>query len=637
MCGISGKLLWGTPVNPHVVSGMNDAISHRGPDASGIYCDGPVVLGQRRLSIIDLSEGGRQPMLDGRGEIAITFNGEIYNYQQLRTELKAQGAVFRSASDTEVILEAYRAWGTKCLERLNGMFAFAIWDKRKQELFLARDRLGKKPLYYYLWPNNQGISFSSELKGLLADPELPFCLNDRAVLHYLMMGYVLTSQCIASSVIKLQPGHFLQVSRSKAIKAVPYWDLAKSYKNKRIYRSINQASEELLALLDDAVKLRLVSDVPLGAFLSGGIDSSAIVAAMCQARGASSNLTFSIGFDQDSFDETKEATRVATHLGVPHHKLNIDHTCITELSNVVEACDEVFADSSMIPMYLLARFTRQHVTVALSGDGADEIFCGYETYIADLAHKYSAWIPKRVVSSIAELYRALVKRDFGKVSTDYKILHFLAGHKYNSQRAHFSWRQLFSDSEMDQLLLPEKHFLLEQAHPFNDFDRFFKDVEGCALLDQTSYVDIKTWLVDDILVKADRTTMASSLEARAPFLDYRIVEFAASLPQHFKLKGLDKKHILKLSQRGRLPQATLARKKSGFNSPISSWLLGALKPVVEELIRASALHEYVDPKVIARLYREHSIGQEDNSHKLFALINFHLWMKNKQQILQKAA
>lgn len=637
MCGICGKLSWTGALDKRVVEGMNQSIAHRGPDAGEIYLDGPVALGHRRLAIIDLSPTGRQPMLDTRAEIVISFNGEIYNYQELRRELLDLGAQFRTTSDTEIILEAYRAWGVDCLKRLNGMFAFALWDKRSETLLLARDRLGKKPLYYYLAPDGSGVSFASEIKALAEDPQVPSKINDRAVMHYLTLGYILTSECILAGVQKLPPGHFMTMSRGGASRPTQYWDLAEHFHNKAHYRSDAEAAEHLRVLLDDAVKIRLMSDVPLGAFLSGGIDSSSIVASMCQARAANQNLTFTAGFREKSFNELDEAALVAKYLGVSHREQFIESTVASELSRIVYYCDEPFADTSMIPMYFLSKFTREHVTVALSGDGADEIFGGYETYLADIFHHYTRFIPKSLIDVARVAYTSLRRRDFGKVSTDYKIIHFLKAHSASAGRAHFGWRCLFDRTEMRSMVRPEYHALLSEADPYHDFERFGRDVQGCHYLDQASYVDIKTWLVDDILVKADRTTMAHSLEGRAPFLDYRLVEFAASLPVNMKIKRLQKKYLLKQSQQNRLPASTLSRKKAGFNAPIADWLSNSLRAFSAEARNDELVSRYIQPSFIANLERDHLLRRSDNSHKLFMLINLHLWSAGKQNALQKAA
>lgn len=615
---------------------MNSRLLHRGPDGGGVEGIDKVMFGHRRLSIIDLSPAGAQPKWDHAKRCLITFNGEIYNFAEIKKELTARGARFTSATDTEVILEAYKQWGVECIKRLNGMFAFALWDREQQTLLIARDRLGKKPLFYSVLKDGS-LVFASELKALAEEPGLDAELNDQALLHYLKLGYVLTSQSILRGVKKLPPGHYLVVKNGKIGEPVSYWDLSASFRSKVYYRQESEALERFNELFDDAVRIRLMSDVPLGAFLSGGLDSSSVVASMCRARTADKNHTFSVGFREETFSELEEARVVARHLGVSHHDQFVEKNAVQHLASIVNACDEVFADTSMIPMYFLSEFTRKFVTVALSGDGADEILAGYETYAADKFYQFVHRLPSGVIDIAEWLYRTLRPRDFGKVSTDYKILHFLRGVRFPFVRAHYSWRELFTNEELRGLLLPEHHGLISQADPFGDFERFAADLPDAHYLDRAMYVDIKTWLPDDILVKVDRTTMAHSLEARAPFLDYRLVEFAAGLPVNLKLKGLSKKYILKKSQEKILPRSTLSRKKAGFNSPIAEWLKSSLKMHCEDLIKESPLHAYVAPAAIRKLYDEHLAGKSDNSHKLFVLINFHLWSEGRRAVKRAAA
>ena len=633
VCGICGKLSFKSPPQPALLGRVNQRLSHRGPDADGIWTGDHVVLGHRRLAIIDLSDAGRQPMCDWEGKIWITFNGEIYNYTELRQELITLGARFKTRTDTEVILEGYKRWGVDCLQRLNGMFALGLWDSRKETLVLARDRLGKKPLFYFLAPDG-GISFASELKALREDPQVPEDLSESALRQYLTLGYVLSSHCIIKGVQKLNPAHYLVVDRRGSSKPKMYWDLAHSFQNKERFRSEKDAAQQFLALLDNAVHIRLMSDVPLGAFLSGGIDSSAVVASMCTARDPRTNFTFSTGFKEQGFSELPEAQLVAQHLGVNHCQQIVEPPLQQLLSRIVHACDEPFADTSMIPMYFLAEYTRRHVTVALSGDGADEILAGYDTYVADKLHHLTSFIPSWVTSLAQRAYSRSRKRNFGKVTADYKLLHFLRGHRFAPLRAHYSWRELFSGDELTQLLVPEHQHLIAEADPFHDFAQFGKEVPHCHFLDRAMYVDIKTWLADDILVKVDRTTMAHSLEARAPFLDYRLVEFAARLPVNLKMNGFSTKHLLRSSQKERLPRQTLSRPKRGFNSPIAHWLLGPLRAHCQELINNSPAERFINQRYIAKLLADHEARRVDNSFKLFALLNFHLWEKASRRELR---
>ena len=636
MCGIAGQLNWVAPTSLEVVVRMVSALRHRGPDANGVSQSGAVTFGHTRLAIVDLTPAGAQPMFDGTRELVVTFNGEIYNHQELRRELSVLGSIFRSHSDTEVILEAYRQWGTACVSRFNGMFAFALWDERNQTLFAARDRLGKKPFYYHT--TNHSLSFASELPALIEDTSIPDDINPRAIVQFLSLGYLTSAECINPHVHRLLPGNFLVWKRGKPLVIEQYWDLAAKFLDKSNYSSIAQAGEELDELLNDAVKIRLMSDVPLGAFLSGGVDSSSVVAHMRAFQTSEACHTFSVGFPEETFSELENAREVAGQLGVTHHDGIIDASIESSLKAIGACSGEPFADTSIIPMYFLSEFTRKSVTVALSGDGADEIFGGYETYVADKLHSYARLVPAPVVSLVENLYTKFTKRDFGKVSRDYKVRQFLRGCTFPFAKAHFSWRELFTVPELHAMLHSEYADEIESAHPLHEFERFDSHVAGAHYLDRAMYVDIKTWLVDDILVKVDRSTMAHSLEARAPFLDYRLVEFAARLQPELKVRGWSKKHILKVSQKNRLPQETLHRPKRGFNSPISLWLFGFLSKVCEEILQGSPLLDYVNKDTIRRTLQQHLAKEQDNSFKLFALIQLHYFLiSRKKQVFGKAA
>jgi asparagine synthase (glutamine-hydrolysing) len=629
MCGISGQLNWNARPDEGLVARMTRTIRHRGPDGEGLKTIGPVSLGHRRLAIIDLSPGGSQPMTDVSETMWIVFNGEIYNYRELRAELSALGSRFRSQSDTEVILESYKQWGVECLKRLNGMFALALWDGNARTLLLARDRLGKKPLYYYVRPDGT-MTFASELKALCEDPRLDRALNPRALSQYLSLNYTLTSDVIIEGVRKLRPGHHAVCARDQPVAERPYWNLADHFQRPSPYRSPAEAAEALRALMDDSVRARLVSDVPLGVFLSGGIDSSTLAASMCQALPPAEVRSFSMGFREKSFSEIAEARATAAGLGVTHRDMETDADVSTLLPKIAYHADEPFADTSLIPTYLLAEFARKHVTVCLAGDGGDEVFAGYETYIADKLHHLFQWLPSPIVRGAAAVAPALLPVSFDKVSLDYKVRQFLSGQGYSQARAHYHWRTIFSEAEKADLLVPEIWRQVAQHDPFEEFETFDRDVAGCDYLSRALYVDVKTWLVDDILVKADRASMAHGLEVRTPFLDYRVVEFAASLPIQWKLNGLKKKHILKLSQRGRLPDAVLDRPKQGFNAPVSHWLLSSFRSEFERMTIEAPRPELqlFKPAAVKKLWDEHVSGQRDNGHKLLGLINLQLWIRH---------
>ncbi len=626
MCGIAGSLRWNTPDDTSVVRAMTDRLRSRGPDAVGVTARGPVVLGHRRLSVIDVSDAANQPMGDGDGLAWIVFNGEIYNFQELRAELADHGAVFRTRGDTEVLLEAYKVWGDDFVNHLNGMFAFAIWDERRRRLVLGRDRLGEKPLFWCELAD--GIAFASDMKALLVHPDVRASLCPQGLGHYLRLNYTLGPDTLLQGIQKLAPATLMVAARGEGLRQSLYWDLARFYREKRSFRSERVAADELAFLLDDAVRLRLVSDVPLGAFLSGGVDSAAIVASMRRMLGPDRVHTFSMGFGEDSFDEVPQARETARFLGVDHIDRVVTPRLATDLPAIVAAADEPVADQSLIPCYFLAQLARERVTVCLSGDGADELFGGYETYVADKIHAATRFVPRWLAGGAETAVNRLLPVSFRKLSLDYKLRRFFNGHSLSPARAHQSWRQINDDRDLFTLLHPDRRDAVVAGDPFIRAQEHFAAVDGCAFLDQAMYVDIKTWMVDDILMKVDRATMAHALESRAPFLDHRLVEFAAALPVGLKVRGLSKKWILKQSQIGRVPPAVLRRRKQGFNSPISLWLRGPLQELGRDVTASSALGEWVDGKAVAALWDDHLAMRRDNGLRLFGIIYLGLWMES---------
>ncbi len=620
MCGIAGHFESKGPTDLKLVERMTEKIRHRGPDGYGLEQTGQIAFGHRRLAIIDLTENGKQPMFDHSGKYCITFNGEIYNYLELKNELESQGSRFKTHSDTEIILEAYKAWGDSCLKRFNGMFAFALWDSVQSRMLLARDRAGKKPLYYTRTPSG-GVIFASELKCLLVADFVKRELNPKALSDYFRLNYILGNHSILKNIEKLQPGHSIVYSKNSEPQQTSYWDLAHHFKNK-IDIDYFEAKDELLKIFDSSVELRMISDVPLGAFLSGGVDSSAIAASMQKKNKV---RTFTIDFKEKSFSEAAEAQQVSRHIGTTHQEKTVDAKLATHLKDIVYFADEPFADTSMIPTYFLCQFTRQFVTVALSGDGGDELFAGYETYFANKIHQTIKSIPEFLVNPVRALAN-MIPASQGKVSLDYKIKKFLAGHSLSSQQAHYSWRTIFSVEELESLLQDKFKEEILGHDSFDEFERHFSPVESCDFLDQALYVDIKTWMVDDILVKADRMSMAHSLELRCPFLDYRLIEFAASLPADWKMKAAEKKFILKESQLGRLPEDIIYRKKRGFNAPVSHWFNDELGQMLkEQMPRLSSL---IKPDSALKYLSEHKEQKADHSLKLLCLLNLGLWMES---------
>ncbi|MGH7255178.1 MAG: asparagine synthase (glutamine-hydrolyzing), partial [Nitrospirales bacterium] len=592
-----------------------------------VLTDGPAAFGHRRLAVLDTRPTANQPMLDATGSFVIVFNGEIYNFRELRREMEKAGAKFFTDSDTEVLLEAYKAWGTACLERLNGMFAFGIWNRRDQRLFLARDRLGKKPLFYYPLPDG-GIVFASELKALRLDPDIPRELNPRALQQFLSLNYILSSECILEGVRKLGPAEYLVVERGRPARPVRYWNLADKFRTKQRFRDETEAAEALADLVDDAVRLRLVSDVPLGAFLSGGLDSSTIAVSMCRLREAAATKTFSMGFTEATYSELPWARRVADALGVQHRDTVLSSSVDPELDRIVYYADEPFADTSVLPVYHLARFTRQFVTVTLSGDGADEIFGGYNTYLADKVHRTARRVPTFLIAAAASAARVLpVTRR--KASWEEWIRKFLRGAALSPGEAHYAWRLIFSREECRQVLAPDVATALAGSDAYVPFEAHRREVAECHYLDQAMYVDIKTWLPDDILVKMDRATMAHSLEARAPFLDYRLVEFAASLPIELKIKGFTKKYLLKKSQASRLPAEVIHRPKEGFLAPVAHWIDSSLRQSLRDVLTGTRTKAYFNRPVVEGFFAEHRAGRADHGAKLFGLLCLGLWLSQR--------
>lgn len=629
MCGIAG-LIAGPGASPDraVLTKMTRALAHRGPDAEGIVVEGAVGLGHRRLSVLDLSTAANQPMRDAAGRFILVFNGEIYNFREIRKDLEALGHAFATNGDTEVVLAALKQWGPKALERMIGMFAIALWDSERQSLFLARDRLGKKPLFFGRLPGG-GFAFASEPRAVAAHPEVSGQVDEVALAHYLRLNYVPCNRTLFRGVESLPPASYAWFDVAQGLRVERYWDLAAKFREKRAFVSEEAAAEELRALIDDAVRLRLVSDVPLGAFLSGGVDSSTIVAAMTQTVSSERIFTFSSGFLEDSFDESPLAERLAGEFGLVHRTQSLDTKSLDLVPAVIAAAAEPIADTSMLPMYFLSRFTRDSVTVALSGDGGDECFAGYETYVADKVHGLARHSPGWIRRQLPVFLDRVLPVDHRKVGWPEKLRRFSAALPLDSARAHAAWRDIFGESELSRVMRKDwQAGDADEADVFADyFAGHFADVAGCHPVDQASYVDIKTWLVDDILVKADRMSMAHSLEVRCPLLDHRVVEFAAQLPPEFKLRGVAKKYLLKQSQRSRLPAWVLDRPKRGFNAPVSQWLLGPLRELCEDTLFSAPMRQWFDQTAMQQLWSDHERKRRDNGLKLFGLLTVGLFVQ----------
>jgi asparagine synthase (glutamine-hydrolysing) len=617
MCGIAGRIDWRGADRRAQVDRMTRVLARRGPDAHAIEVLGEATFGHRRLSVIDLSDEASQPMFDAQRRYVISFNGEIYNFKSIRSDLERLGARFRSASDTEVVLEAYKHWGAEAPKRFVGMFAIAIWDAHERKLFLARDRFGEKPLYYMVL--SDGIVFASQLDALAEDPAVDRALDEAALGHFLAFGYTGGEDAILAGVRKLPPAGYALYDASGFSGPRQYWSLLDHYGRADAPRDLDAAGEGLAAHLDRAASGQLVADVPVGAFLSGGIDSSAIVASLCRARAPETVQTFSVGFDVAGFSETDEARTVARHLGTTHRD-RIVASSDGAARDWADAWDEPFADTSMVPTWMLARFARERVTVVLSGDGGDELFAGYDTYVADRLRRNLAWLPSGALGGLGAFARAVLPQRRGKVTWDFKLRRFLDFAGRPEAIAHADWRRIFSPDEIAALLRPAWRRVAD-CDVYADARRAADAARDLHWLDRLAYIDIRTWLPDDILVKVDRATMAHGLEARAPFLDHRLAEFAAGLAPELKMAGMARKRVLKTSQRARLPSATLDRRKAGFNAPVAHWMeawSGALVPT-------RLAGEIFEPQAIENLIAAHCAGVADNGHKLFALANFALW------------
>ena len=615
MCGIAGMVVSDGRVSPEILARMRDALAHRGPDAAGLWVspDGTASLAHRRLSILDLSEAARQPMADEVSGVRITFNGEIYNFQEVRAELEGLGHRFVTRSDTEVILKAYAQWGTGCLARLNGMFAFGIYDERTRQMFLARDRAGKKPLYYVDRPGY--FAFASELKGLLADGAQPYCVDLDGLNLYFSYGYIPGERCILKEVRKLPPANALKYDlRTGRTEVWRYW--TPPLPDAQGETPGEEALvDELKGLLLDSVRLRMISDVPLGVLLSGGVDSS-LVAAAAATQSSRPVKTFTVTFPGEAdYDESDRAGRIAAHFGTEHHELTAEAAGPDLLREMARQFDEPLADSSLLPTFLVSRLTRQHVTVALGGDGGDELFGGYGHYArAEAASRRYGWVPApfwRLTASAASRLPAGMK---GRA-------HLLSLRGGAFQTA--IWGTPYFDPVLRGRLLDR-----EARRRIGDGlglpEQFKADRGQRPGLDAMMRLDFETYLPDDILAKVDRASMRVALEVRAPWLDHRIVEFAfGRVPLAWKVQGGITRRLQRALARQVLPAGVDLSRKQGFSIPLAQWLAGPWKPFVEAVLReASAPH--VDWGFALRLWQGQQRGRS-NGARLFALLMYELW------------
>jgi asparagine synthase (glutamine-hydrolysing) len=605
MCAICGILKFDRtdPVDAAVIGSMAECMAHRGPDDTGVFLDGRVGLGFRRLSIIDLS-GGHQPMTTPDGDVTIVFNGEIYNYGELTSELTAAGHRFQTRSDTETILHAYREHGIDCVEKLRGMFGFAIWDRPHQRLLVARDRLGVKPLYYYR--NGDLLAFASEIKALLQIPGVDSSADPEALDDYLSLRYIPGPRTMFRNIFRLQPGHLMVVENGQ-VTIREYWDVD--------YRAGESSPQDFLPLLEESVRLRLIADVPLGLFLSGGLDSSAILSIMSRLSGQRIK-TFSVGYEStDPREDVSEFeyARLAAHAyGAEHHEFRLTSQQFeSSVPDLIWHLDEPMADPTIIPLYHLSKLAREHVTVVLSGEGADEILGGYNIYSRMLKLETPGL---RRLARLMRFAPSEALRHYGKMS---------------AQPLQSRYRGV------SRGFRPETKLALigaERTHQSDlRLDRIFRaamtSLPAASPLNRMLYADTKIWLPDDLLVKADKMTMAAGLELRVPFLDHRLVEFAAGLSDSAKIAGSTNKVLLRQVMRGVLPDTIIDRPKKGFPVPLASWLHGPLRPFLREqlLDRQSACLQYLERAEVTRILEQHEQGRHDRSSELWSLLVFEIW------------
>jgi asparagine synthase (glutamine-hydrolysing) len=618
MCGIAGLFHPDVPkpVDPARIRAMADTLAHRGPDGSGVWTAPGIGLGHRRLSIIDL-EGGAQPMVSADRELAITYNGEVYNFRELRAELEKGGHAFATESDTEVILASWRQWGPACLSRLNGMFAFALYDAAEDALFLARDRLGVKPLYLATLPDG-ALVFGSELKALLAHPSLRRAPNPQAVEDYLAYGYVPDDACIVAGVSKLPAGHSLLVRRGRPVPApVKWWDVDFSSPSRA---SAAALEEELVERLREAVTSRMVADVPLGAFLSGGVDSSAVVAFMAEAS-RKAVQTCSISFDEADHDETRYAAAVAERFATAHRTRTVASGDFSLIDTLAEAYDEPFADASAIGTYRVSELAREKVKVALSGDGADEAFAGYRRYrLFSAEERLRTRLPGNARSALGAIGAVYPKLDWAPQFLRAKTTLIALGR--SAEEAYADAVTATSLAVRSRLYSSQFRQALQGHRAEQRYVDAMRGAPATDALSRAQYADLKIWLPGDILTKVDRASMAVSLEAREPLLDHRLVEFAARLPAKFRLRGGSGKWLLKKSLETRLPREILRRRKMGFVTPVSAWFRGPLAAEAAAIAHSPAIAElgWLDSAAVAKVAADHRAGRAEHGRLLWQLL-----------------
>lgn len=616
MCGITGVYnLDGKSVDFLLLQKMTDSLSHRGPDDRGIFIDDNVGLGHRRLSVIDLSALGHQPMQDDGGNLAVVFNGEIYNFQEIRKELQLKGYKFKSKTDTEVILYGYKEWGADCVKKFNGMFAFAVFDRKSKQVFIARDRIGEKPLYYYL--DNEKFIFASEIKAILQDKSIKREIENQGLVNYFTFGHSVGPDTIYKNIKKLLPGHCL-ILKNGRIEIKEYWTLDVS--GQKEDKGENFYKEEIKRLFEDSVRQKMISDVPLGVFLSGGIDSSSVAAMM--AKNSSIPLkTFSVGFNGQGseFNELADAKIVAEYFKTDHHEIILQEVDLVDtLNKLVYYFDEPFGDAANFPVFLMSQFAKKYVTVVLTGEGGDEFFGGYRRYMVEKVRPNFLFLNfifgnnlfKKSIGSLPKLRR------FKKLINSFSI--------NDDMERYISWISFFSKDMQKDLF-----FQTLTDDPFKTYQKYSMQYEGESLVDKIMYLDQKILLPDGYLEKVDKASMAWALETRAPILDYRLVELANSIPLKYKIKGFNGKVIFKEAMKEFLPEQILHKKKHGFAVPTNAWFKDKLKNYLFEVLFDSETKSrgYFNYDYIDKIYKLYQTKSQYLDSQLWLLLNFELWCR----------
>lgn len=620
MCGIAGLVGFDSkPVESPLLGRMNATMVHRGPDDGGFYTHGPVGLCMRRLKVIDL-ETGRQPIHDGTQKVWIVFNGEIYNYRELREGLEKKGHRFYTQSDTEVLLHQYLEEGEECVRAFKGMFGFAIYDSRNDSLFIARDRLGVKPLFYF--HSRGGFAFGSEIKPLLEIPWVPQKINLQAISHFLSLNYLPAPWTPFENIVQLPAGHSLTL-RNQQVTVRQYWDVPMDTREESEEGALKKIDE----LLHASMQRRLIADVPIGAFLSGGLDSSALVYLMKEEKHGTIK-TFSVGFDDPSYDETPYAREVAQYFGTQHHEIQCTPSDVRrDFAKTVWHADSLLADQAALPLFQVSRLAKQQVTVCLSGDGGDELFVGYPTFHADRYHRLFSRLPRFIRKGLFENAARALPGSTEKVSFEYKVKKFVEAGDFSSAKAHYWWRTIFTDQEKQGLFSAEALASGIDLDAFPLYGHYFQKASALDFPQACLYADLKVWLAGNNLYKVDTMTMAHGLEARVPFLDHELVEYMAHLPMPLKFKGNVLKYLLKKWLKGKLPDSVLNRKKAGWHSPIAGWFRGPLRnDVTARLGGADPFWDaYLNRSAIRNLLDEHFQGRHNHSFKIWSLMTMHHW------------